>query len=510
MADTEGKNSQHSENIRKARELLSASKVDPAETLNLVKKLKSQDRAFGDACKLLKYTLNKPATEINVELEKQLNQQLALCTYKDPDLPAALRLDDAFKILDDADPVYQTQDQETLGIAGAIYKRKWEQSNNKLYLERSLSYYLRGYRLGIVNGWHVDQGYNAINAAYVLDLLGYLEQKEILEANGSSNLPEQRFEQADTIRREVLDKISALLEVKQHAWMKQAWWVLVTIGEACFALADYELASSWFKQADALENVPDWERESTARQLASLLRLRSEPVQGTSAKIVGAEEVLREFLGSDTAVLSVMRGKVGLALSGGGFRASLYHIGVLARLAELDLLRHVEVISCVSGGSIIGAHYYLEVRDLLQKTAQDEITKDDYINIISRIEKSFLAGVQSNIRIRILTSLKATFKMLFSAHYSRTNRLGELYEEQIYSRIKDGLGNKERYLNDLIIKPFAEDENFRPKDHNWHRSAKVPILILNATSLNTGHNWQFTASWMGEPPAGIDTEIDAN
>lgn len=31
--------------------------------------------------------------------------------------------------------------------------------------------------------------------------------------------------------------------------------------------------------------------------------------------------------------------KLGLALSGGGFRASLFHIGVLARLAERDLLR---------------------------------------------------------------------------------------------------------------------------------------------------------------------------
>jgi predicted acylesterase/phospholipase RssA len=30
--------------------------------------------------------------------------------------------------------------------------------------------------------------------------------------------------------------------------------------------------------------------------------------------------------------------KLGLALSGGGFRASLFHIGVLARMAELDLL----------------------------------------------------------------------------------------------------------------------------------------------------------------------------
>lgn len=51
---------------------------------------------------------------------------------------------------------------------------------------------------------------------------------------------------------------------------------------------------------------------------------------------------------------------------------------------------------------------------------------------------------------------------------------------------------------------------FSPKSDNWRRLAKVPILVLNATSLNTGHNWQFTASWQGEPPAGIDAAIDAN
>ena len=43
---------------------------------------------------------------------------------------------------------------------------------------------------------------------------------------------------------------------------------------------------------------------------------------------------------------------------------------VLARLAELDVLRHVEVLSCVSGGSIIGGYYYLELRHLLEVLAR--------------------------------------------------------------------------------------------------------------------------------------------
>ncbi|MCI0733366.1 MAG: patatin-like phospholipase family protein, partial [Methylococcaceae bacterium] len=63
--------------------------------------------------------------------------------------------------------------------------------------------------------------------------------------------------------------------------------------------------------------------------------------------------------------------KLGLALSGGGFRAALFHIGTLARLAELDLLRHVQVLSTVSGGSIIGAMYYLKLKQLLEETRPD-------------------------------------------------------------------------------------------------------------------------------------------
>jgi hypothetical protein len=35
-------------------------------------------------------------------------------------------------------------------------------------------------------------------------------------------------------------------------------------------------------------------------------------------------------------------------------------------------------------------------------------------------------------------------------------------------------------------------------------------MVLNAATLNTGHTWQFTATWMGEAPAGIDSEIDGN
>src|SRR5258705_13417197 len=42
----------------------------------------------------------------------------------------------------------------------------------------------------------------------------------------------------------------------------------------------------------------------------------------------------------------------GLCLSGGGFRATLFHLGALRRLNELGLLSTMKKISSVSGGSI--------------------------------------------------------------------------------------------------------------------------------------------------------------
>lgn len=46
---------------------------------------------------------------------------------------------------------------------------------------------------------------------------------------------------------------------------------------------------------------------------------------------------------------------IGIAASGGGFRATLFHVGAFVRLAELGLLQQAKRISSVSGGSIATA-----------------------------------------------------------------------------------------------------------------------------------------------------------
>ncbi|MGH3016043.1 MAG: patatin-like phospholipase family protein, partial [Gaiellaceae bacterium] len=44
---------------------------------------------------------------------------------------------------------------------------------------------------------------------------------------------------------------------------------------------------------------------------------------------------------------------VALCMSGGGYRAALFHLGALRRLNELGLLSRIDTFTAVSGGSIM-------------------------------------------------------------------------------------------------------------------------------------------------------------
>ena len=190
--------------------------------------------------------------------------------------------------------------------------------------------------------------------------------------------------------------------------------------------------------------------------------------------------------------------RLGLGLSGGGFRASFFHIGILAQMADQGLLRHVEVISTVSGGSIIGALYYLHVKKLLESIPDDRITDQHYIDIVKEIELDFLKATEKNIRMSTFTNFIANFKMVLF-EYSRSDRIAKLYNEAFYQLVLSGVSDPIQ-MQELKIYPKGGSTNFHPLTDNNSRKAKVPILVLNATSLNSGRNWQFTAQTMGEPP----------
>ena len=226
------------QNVEEAKSILRGKYEKPKAILKLAKRLKKENK-FGFARKLLSRALKDPAVEEDKDLKLEIGQQHALCTYKDPDLPMSDRLKRAFDILNKADNLLDSKNQETLGLAGAIFKRKWDGEGHKHYLERSLAYYHRGYEQGPVT----DYGYTGINAAYVLDQLADLEEKHAKDAGATSDTALERREEARRIREDLVAVLPGLVE--QQDWLLNEYWFFVTIAEAYFGMQEYDDAGDW-------------------------------------------------------------------------------------------------------------------------------------------------------------------------------------------------------------------------------------------------------------------------
>jgi hypothetical protein len=85
------------------------------------------------------------------------------------------------------------------------------------------------------------------------------------------------------------------------------------------------------------------------------------PVTNPDLKTVLSEELQEivrqrfERLRVESTVETTERTLTGLAFSGGGIRSATFNLGILQALRELDLLRHFDYLSTVSGGGYIGA-----------------------------------------------------------------------------------------------------------------------------------------------------------
>jgi predicted acylesterase/phospholipase RssA len=90
------------------------------------------------------------------------------------------------------------------------------------------------------------------------------------------------------------------------------------------------------------------------------------------------------------------RASIWLALSGGGFRAAIFHYGCLKRLHEVGLLSHVYAISATSGGSIVAA---LLARYWGRGKTYDDRERDVFLFRVDweDFERRFLEVVQQGI-----------------------------------------------------------------------------------------------------------------
>lgn len=233
-----------------ARNILSGQEAAAEDLFKLAKKLKEKN-AFGYARRLLEVARGQPEVQQDAGRRLLFGQQHALCTYKDPDLPARERLDQALAILSGVDDLRGTKAPETLGLAGAIHKRRWELDSQKLHLERALAFYRRGYEVFVSEGPDRDLGYTAINAAFLLDLLANVEESEMSAAGQVNASVAARRAEAVCIREDLVAKLPPLPARPGHDWLLTKWWFHSTIAEAYFGLGRYAEALAQLKAGQA-------------------------------------------------------------------------------------------------------------------------------------------------------------------------------------------------------------------------------------------------------------------
>lgn len=129
--------------------------------------------------------------------------------------------------------------------------------------------------------------------------------------------------------------------------------------------------------------------------------------------------------------------RIGLALSGGGFRAAAFHLGVFRELERRGMLWNLDLITCVSGGSIAGTHLAMHWG---KDDALDKL--EEYLKTRSIAISSFIGGILDPFETRL-------------------EKLADTYDRDLFHG---------RKLGDLL---------------------DGPRLYLNATNLATGNMFFF-------------------
>src|SRR5262245_58716265 len=126
---------------------------------------------------------------------------------------------------------------------------------------------------------------------------------------------------------------------------------------------------------------------------------------------------------------SLHRDGQALCLSGGGFRAALFHLGALRRLNELGVLSQITTVSSVSGGSVANG---LLARFWPQLAASRDATGS--LTAFPEYEQALRTFCSRNIRTGPLVTERLdprNWPMLWGDDHSATDLLARQYEDHL-------------------------------------------------------------------------------
>jgi NTE family protein len=186
---------------------------------------------------------------------------------------------------------------------------------------------------------------------------------------------------------------------------------------------------------------------------------------------------------------------IGLAMSGGGFRAAAFHLGVMRALHDRGVLDHISVISAVSGGSLLAAMW--------------AYSDDSFDDFDQRVTDLLRRGLTSDIAKALYLTRRAS-QALGSAIVAGGASVGAA----VTSIAARGLARARRHPRSAIFEPPArrwvtrttalEDVLARKLfgDATVDRPRRDVKVVLNACELRSGTAFRFGSDESGSSRFG--------
>jgi NTE family protein len=188
--------------------------------------------------------------------------------------------------------------------------------------------------------------------------------------------------------------------------------------------------------------------------------------------------------------------KIGLALSGGGSRAIAFHLGCLRALNQLGLLDRIDVLSTVSGGSVIGAYFHSHQGDFASFEAKMR-------EVLSQgLAKRMVRKLFSPLGLKVVCAFALVgLVALFAAVIRSTTGIVWLITPRSLARHFERFEIRSplhRFASRTSLLEATLDESLFGGASLSDLPAK-PHLVINASELRTGSAFRFgtmeSGSW---------------
>ncbi|MDF2191177.1 patatin-like phospholipase family protein [Paraflavitalea sp. CAU 1676] len=172
--------------------------------------------------------------------------------------------------------------------------------------------------------------------------------------------------------------------------------------------------------------------------------------------------------------------KLGLSLSGGGYRAAAFHMGTLRKLHEMGVLEKVDVMSTISGGSITGAYYCLHNKDF----AAFDKYMTEALGSKNVIKQVFLSFTFIRTVLFFLLFLVPAVYVLFSAYAWLSLILIGLML-YLFVRFQFAIFPVSKEIERAYNKFFYEEATLS-------RLTEKPLLAIGSTNLQSARPFTFS------------------